>query len=667
MDSEVNSSRGTGTVRDTGAGSGEAAKPSPGSIASSSGTVGCGRVLRERPARGAVALERVNRTILSKDDVRQQKPECLRRRRGRTTSSYSKNTDATGTVKKSHTAKKASLCTPRPKVSKSTKGQQRSSTRIPRSAPVCKTEPETEGVEKGTLKGNDKKLTSERAVRVKMARGHIGEIQPYMFEPQSDPDSDEESVSECVTDDDAYLDDEDPLRDDPNDLNYKPEATKEKSWRREDKTEESEKNNEVKVEELPKMDVKTEDELGDDIEAPRKRGRRRKDDKTPRLPKRRKKPPVQYVRCEIEGCGTVLAHPRYLQHHIKYQHLLKKKYVCDHPSCGRLFRLQKQLLRHAKHHTDQRDYICEFCARAFKSSHNLAVHRMIHTGEKPIQCEICGFTCRQKASLNWHMKKHAADAFYHFSCSICGKKFEKKDCVVAHKAKSHPEVLIAEALAANGGTLTNTPAPVLETVPRVSLATQAHVSQGNQEAPSETLTPLQQVVLPLDPQTHTDVSQGRLLQLGPHEVLQAKQEQETTTLLHLTASTTASAAHLSSTNQPQLIQLTALPTTTASPMTAVDPHTTLLTLSSVTTLSPVGTLAAHQAVEWVRETDGGVLPAGEGVLWQRVVVGGGQDVGEMVWEGDGGRGKEDGGMVWERDGEQQMLVEGAEGHADSLI
>lgn len=30
---------------------------------------------------------------------------------------------------------------------------------------------------------------------------------------------------------------------------------------------------------------------------------------------------------------------------------MKKKYVCPHPSCGRLFRLQKQLLRHAKHHT----------------------------------------------------------------------------------------------------------------------------------------------------------------------------------------------------------------------------------------------------------------------------------------------------------------------------
>ena len=39
------------------------------------------------------------------------------------------------------------------------------------------------------------RLTGEREqARIKMASGNIGEIQPYMFEPQSDPDSDEESV-----------------------------------------------------------------------------------------------------------------------------------------------------------------------------------------------------------------------------------------------------------------------------------------------------------------------------------------------------------------------------------------------------------------------------------------------------------------------------------------
>ncbi|XP_066107676.1 E3 ubiquitin-protein ligase ZFP91 isoform X2 [Saccopteryx bilineata] len=262
--------------------------------------------------------------------------------------------------------------------------------------------------------------------------------------------SDEEEEEEEM----LISEEEIPFKDDPRDETYKPHLEREtpKPRRKSGKVKEEKEKKEIKVE--VEVEVKEEEnEIREDEEPPRKRGRRRKDDKSPRLPKRRKKPPIQYVRCEMEGCGTVLAHPRYLQHHIKYQHLLKKKYVCPHPSCGRLFRLQKQLLRHAKHHTDQRDYICEYCARAFKSSHNLAVHRMIHTGEKPLQCEICGFTCRQKASLNWHMKKHDADSFYQFSCNICGKKFEKKDSVVAHKAKSHPEVLIAEALAANAGAL----------------------------------------------------------------------------------------------------------------------------------------------------------------------------------------------------------------------
>ncbi|NWX93998.1 ZFP91 ligase, partial [Nothoprocta pentlandii] len=293
---------------------------------------------------------------------------------------------------------------------------------------VCKSEPDTDQLEYGTVRARGPR----RGGGARAAPAHRDD----------DDDDDEMLVSE----------EEVPFKDDPRDETYKPHLEKEAPKQRRKGAkgkEEKEKQKEIKVE------VKEESEFQEDEEPPRKRGRRRKDDKSPRLPKRRKKPPIQYVRCEMEGCGTVLAHPRYLQHHIKYQHLLKKKYVCPHPSCGRLFRLQKQLLRHAKHHTGRggRDYICEYCARAFKSSHNLAVHRMIHTGEKPLQCEICGFTCRQKASLNWHMKKHDADSFYQFSCNICGKKFEKKDSVVAHKAKSHPEVLIAEALAANAGAL----------------------------------------------------------------------------------------------------------------------------------------------------------------------------------------------------------------------
>ncbi|XP_010901630.1 E3 ubiquitin-protein ligase ZFP91 [Esox lucius] len=400
--------------------------------------------------------------------------------------------------------------------------------------PVCKSEPgaenstvevEAKAVEKQAA-GIEKKEESEDDVLLGGDDEPTFQDDPKVFNVQPQSQSGEEVISS---------DDEVPFRDDLNDQSYDPDVEairdvpkprRKLPLRQKEKKEKGlakDKDPGIKVEGGEGTDVKLENEFGEG-DAPRKRGRRRKDDKSPRLPKRRKKPPVQYVRCEMEGCGTVLAHPRYLQHHIKYQHLLKKKYVCPHPSCGRLFRLQKQLLRHAKHHTDQRDYICEFCARAFKSSHNLAVHRMIHTGEKPLQCEICGFTCRQKASLNWHMKKHDADATYQFSCSICGKKFEKKDSVVAHKAKSHPEVLIAEALAANAGALITTPATLID-APGPGGGSTGNQGELVRLEPAPQVTQVGQPAAQLGPVT-PQVGQ-RVTQMGQvsHQVVVVSQEQ----------------------------------------------------------------------------------------------------------------------------------------------
>ncbi|XP_030076997.1 E3 ubiquitin-protein ligase ZFP91 isoform X2 [Microcaecilia unicolor] len=141
--------------------------------------------------------------------------------------------------------------------------------------------------------------------------------------------------------------------------------------------------------------------------------------------------------CDFGGCSKIFSNRQYLNHHKKYQHEQQKTFTCSEPSCGKSFNFKKHLKEHEKRHSDKRDFICEFCARAFRTSSNLIIHRRIHTGEKPLQCEICGFTCRQKASLNWHMKKHDVDSLYQFSCDICGKKFEKKDNVLAHRTKKH--------------------------------------------------------------------------------------------------------------------------------------------------------------------------------------------------------------------------------------
>ncbi|KAM4879875.1 zinc finger protein 692-like [Sylvia borin] len=159
-------------------------------------------------------------------------------------------------------------------------------------------------------------------------------------------------------------------------------------------------------------------------------------------PKRiRKAAKREILLCDFEGCGKIFSNRQYLNHHQKYQHVHQKTFTCSEPTCGKSFNFKKHLKEHEKLHSDKRDYICEFCARSFRTSSNLIIHRRIHTGEKPLQCEICGFTCRQKASLNWHMRKHDADSFYQFPCDVCGKRFEKRDNVTAHKSKSHPRGL----------------------------------------------------------------------------------------------------------------------------------------------------------------------------------------------------------------------------------
>ncbi|XP_061685056.1 E3 ubiquitin-protein ligase ZFP91 [Syngnathoides biaculeatus] len=466
-------------------------RPAARTASGDSSVRGSGRVLRDRSTRAVPAWLKDDKSDDEDRDERRRKVPSSRRRKAAAAAAAD---DSSGSLEAGDAGRPADEAeTPAAdarvqlsRLSPAQSGAEPPPDRTLRcaAAPPCKTELATENPagerpvdaasgeatrqEKPDINGEEKRQRAEKPENPRLQGDPDVLNAASASQPQGRADE-EEVIS---SDEDV------PFRDDLKDQSYDPKGERfsdapkpkrriplrQKDKKEKEKAPKKEEVEEVKTENLgiPETEVKLEEDLADGPDGPRKRGRRKKDDKTPRLPKRRKKPPVQYVRCEMEGCGTVLAHPRYLQHHIKYQHLLKKKYVCPHPSCGRLFRLQKQLLRHAKHHTDQRDYICEFCARAFKSSHNLAVHRMIHTGEKPLQCEICGFTCRQKASLNWHMKKHDADASYQFSCSICGKKFEKKDCVVAHKAKSHPEVLIAEALAANAGALITTPATLLE-------------------------------------------------------------------------------------------------------------------------------------------------------------------------------------------------------------
>ncbi|KAF5912008.1 hypothetical protein HPG69_003282, partial [Diceros bicornis minor] len=116
------------------------------------------------------------------------------------------------------------------------------------------------------------------------------------------------------------------------------------------------------------------------------------------------------------------------------------------PACGKSFNFKKHLKEHVKLHSGEW-WKCLLTSSLWVPSLSpVSPFTSLPVGPftfpcRPhhFLCEICGFTCRQKASLNWHRRKHAETAAtLRFPCEFCGKCFEKPDSVAAHCSKSHP-------------------------------------------------------------------------------------------------------------------------------------------------------------------------------------------------------------------------------------
>ena len=106
--------------------------------------------------------------------------------------------------------------------------------------------------------------------------------------------------------------------------------------------------------------------------------------------------------CPVEECEEFFDSKSSLRAHVRRAHH-KHKPACSIEGCC------DGSEDSWKNSAEDRPLVCQFsgCDKSFRESKHLKVHMMLHTDEKPLKCEQCDYSCRQRNSLNWHMKsKH---------------------------------------------------------------------------------------------------------------------------------------------------------------------------------------------------------------------------------------------------------------------
>ncbi|XP_075208130.1 uncharacterized protein LOC142313028 [Anomaloglossus baeobatrachus] len=117
--------------------------------------------------------------------------------------------------------------------------------------------------------------------------------------------------------------------------------------------------------------------------------------------------------------------------------VVHSKYLSSDPfkqDSSNTIKKSKSHQRDVKATIGKQPFSCSQCGKYFNRHSNLVSHKRVHTGEKPYPCPECGKCFKDKLTLVRHQRTHTGEK--PFSCSECGKCFKDKSVLFTHQ-KTH--------------------------------------------------------------------------------------------------------------------------------------------------------------------------------------------------------------------------------------